>query len=244
MTWQGKWCSVSSSKEGRSRKVCNPVPEPESALKYVRNSMGFQGLHFQRAGGDGDDCIWGSKNQVSEWGSLCDATVLINVRNKSKGLTAQTRFHQAFKHIVVFCNPSSSIYFSRGSYAKEVKACCREHLRSLTLRPSWNADCIAFTQHELLLNQNQKETTTKAGFQVCALCTHKAPCKSSPNTAWAIQTGWFCYWLQKGKHYARLSITGRRKTYKRQTQLQRKMLSFLWSLLEWKMWRLHFRRRS
>lgn len=113
----------------------------------------------------------GSKTQISQWDSLCDAKSIswinqywsIISTNQYLSLTARTTFHQAFKHIVVFCNPHSSIYFSRGNYAKEVKARCREHLHSLILRPSWNAECIAFTQHELLLHLNQKETTTKRG---------------------------------------------------------------------------------
>lgn len=119
---------------------------------------------------------------------LCGATVLINIGNKSKGLTAQAWFHQAFKCIVLFHNPLSSIYFSRGNYAKEVKAYSREHLRSLILRPSWNADCTAFTQHELLLHLNQKETTTKVGSQVCTLCTHRVVCTACTtfwNAAWS-----------------------------------------------------------
>lgn len=91
------------------------------------------------------------KKQVG--GIICDATVLISIKNKSKGLTAQTRFHQAFKYIVVLCNSSSSIYLYNGNHTKEVKACCTEQLCLPILKASWNAGYTAFTQHKLLLYQ-------------------------------------------------------------------------------------------
>lgn len=47
------------------------------------------------------------KNKSVSGVNFCDANVLIRIRNKSKGPTAQPRFHQAFKHTVVFCNPPS-----------------------------------------------------------------------------------------------------------------------------------------
>lgn len=240
MTWQGKWCSVGFRKGARSRKLWNIVPESDCAFQHLKNSVSFQGLYFKWAKGDRDVCMWGSKNQISQRGCLYGATVLTSIRNKSKGLTAQAWFHRAFKHIVLFHNPLSSIYFSRGNYAKEVKACCREHLRSLILRPSWNADCIAFTQHELLLHLNQKETTTNVGSQVCTLCTHRAPCTICPNAAWSSHC-WVLPWAARGKLCTQ-SVIGRRKTYKYQTLLQEKTLSLLWPLLEWKMQRFHFKK--
>lgn len=93
------------------------------------------------------------KKKKKVGGIICDATVLISIKNKSKGLTAQTRFHQTFKYIVVLCNSSSSIYLYNGNHAKEVKACYTEQLCSPILKSSWNAGCTAFTQHELLLYQ-------------------------------------------------------------------------------------------